>query len=58
MIIGSLLRLLRNNKIIPYDNDIDIDIGIMITNYNRLFSLSDHIKKRKEKQKIEEVYKI
>lgn len=45
MISGSLLGLLRNNKIIPYDND--IDIGIMITDYDKLFYLSDHIRKRK-----------
>ena len=34
LVAGSLLRVCRNNRIIPYDND--IDIGIMDNQIDKL----------------------
>lgn len=46
---GSLLGLQRDNKIIPYDND--IDIGIMLKDYNRAKSINNSLKERRGKHR-------
>jgi len=55
MMSGSLLGLRRNNKIIPYDND--IDIGIMINDYDKVLKLG-YKEKRNGKNKCGFTYKM
>ena len=52
---GSLLGLKRNSKIIPYDND--IDIGIMINDYDKILNLG-YKEKRQGRHKCGFTYKM